>query len=235
MVTAEEVHQVLQAIHHGLDTIGIAFQHCAVNVVDMGEPPMLYTYSSVESSQLSKPDERMIADTESYAGTIAAIWRQAEPAYRRDLNENDPYGERERIIELYGPVRSIIDVPFSFGTLTINSAIADAFSDRDLLFFEELSEALSEGFRRMEDLQQLALSEQRYRTLVETPNFVVMLLDTEGNYLYVSPQIKEWLGYTPEEFYRDADIRKQIVHPEDLVNTEKFHHTDLATSPKVWF
>ena len=33
---------------------------------------------------------------------------------------------------------------------------------------------LSEGFRRVEDLQQLALSEQRYRTLVETPNFVVM-------------------------------------------------------------
>jgi PAS domain S-box-containing protein len=233
MVTAEEINQVLQAIHQGLDTIGITFQHCAVNVVDMGEPPMLYTYSSVESSRLSKPDERMIADTESYAGTIAAIWRQAKPAYRSDLMQDDPHGERERIVELYGPVRSIIDVPFSFGTLTINSAIADAFSERDLAFFEELAEALSEGFRRMEDLQQLALSEQRYRTLVETPNFVVMLLDTEGNYLYVSPQIQEWLGYTPEEFYRDGDIRKQIIHPDDLVATEEFHHADLATAPQT--
>ena len=233
MASADEINQVLQAIHQGLDTIGITFQHCAVNVVDMGEPPMLYTYSSVASSRLNKPFERMIGDTESYAGTIAAIWRQAKPAYRRDLKEEDSYAEIERIVELYGPVRSIVDVPFSFGTLTVNSAIADAFSDRDLSFFEELAEALSEGFRRMEDLQQLALSEQRYRTLVETPNFVVMLLDTEGNYLYVSPQIQEWLGYTPEEFYRDADIRRQIVHPDDLATTEEFHDADHATSPQV--
>ena len=233
MVDAEEIHQVLEAIHQGLDTIGIAFQHCAVNVVDMGEPPMLYTYSSVDSSSLSKRDERMIADTQSYAGTVSAIWRQAKLAYRRDLSAEDPYDERERIVELYGPVKSIIDVPFSFGTLTVNSAIADAFSDRDLLFFEELAEALSEGFRRMEDLQQLALSEQRYRTLVETPNFVVMLLDTDGNYLYVSPQIQEWLGYTPEEFYRDADIRREIVHPDDLPATEEFHRLDEITAARV--
>ena len=231
MVDAGEIHRVLQAIHQGLDAIGIAFQHCAVNVVDMGEPPMLYTYSSVDSSSLSNRDEHMIGDTESYAGAVAAIWRQAKLAYRRDLSEADPFDERERLIDIFGPVRSIIDVPFSFGTLTVNSAIADAFSDRDLLFFEELAEALSEGFRRMEDLQQLALSEQRYRTLVETPNFVVMLLDTEGNYLYVSPQIQEWLGYSPEEFYRDAEIRAQIIHPDDLVATEEFHRIDEVTAP----
>jgi hypothetical protein len=90
MVNAEEINQVLQAIYDGLDTIGIAFQHCAVNIVDMGEPPMLYTYSSVESSKLSKPAERMIGDTESYAGTIAAIWRGATLAYRPDLKETRP-------------------------------------------------------------------------------------------------------------------------------------------------
>jgi PAS domain S-box-containing protein len=75
----------------------------------------------------------------------------------------------------------------------------------------------------MEDLEQMAQSEQRYRTLVETPNFVVMLLDPEGNYLYVSPQIENWLGYTAEEFYQDADLSRQIVHPEDLGATEAFH------------
>ena len=36
---------------------------------------------------------------------------------------------------------------------------------------------LSEGFGRLEDQQQLALSEASYRTLVETPDIVVMLLD----------------------------------------------------------
>ena len=77
----------------------------------------------------------------------------------------------------------------------------------------------------MEDLQQMAFSERRYRTLVETPNFVVMLLDADGNYLYVSPQIEEWLGYSPADFYRDPNIRQKIIHPEDLEATEAFHQT----------
>jgi len=113
--------------------------------------------------------------------------------------------------------------PFSHGTLSVNSTVPNAFSERDINFIRELAEALSEGFRRMEDLEQMAQSEQRYRTLVETPNFVVMLLDPEGNYLYVSPQIENWLGYTAEEFYQDADLSRQIVHPEDLGATEAFH------------
>ncbi|HJP29614.1 MAG TPA: histidine kinase dimerization/phosphoacceptor domain -containing protein [Candidatus Latescibacteria bacterium] len=123
-------------------------------------------------------------------------------------------------------MRCVIDLPFSFGTLTILSAAADAFSDRHVSFFEELSEALSEGYRRMEDLQELARSEKRYRTLAETPNFVVMLLDSEGNYLYVSPQIEEWLGYTPDDFYRTPAFRRDIVHPDDVDVTETFHEVD---------
>ena len=230
MVGAEDISQVLEAIRHSLETMGIPFQHCAVNVVAMEEPPMLHWYSSYGSSGISKRGEWMIGDTQSYAGTIAEIWRRAVPDYRRDLRKQDPHVESGRLAELYGAVRSVIDVPFSYGTLTIVSVVANAFSDRDVSFFQELAEALSEGFRRMEDLQQLALSEQRYRTLVETPNFVVMLLDSEGKYVYVSPQIEQWLGYTPSEFYKDADIRREIIHPDDAVATEAFHRIDQASA-----
>jgi PAS domain S-box-containing protein len=62
----------------------------------------------------------------------------------------------------------------------------------------------------------LTLSEKRYRTLVETPTLVVALFDVQGNFLYVSPQVRRWLGYDPEDFYEDAGILKQIIHPEDL-------------------
>jgi PAS domain S-box-containing protein len=50
-----------------------------------------------------------------------------------------------------------------------------------------------------------------------------MLLDVDGNYLYVSPQIEDWLGYSPDEFYRNTDLRRQIVHPDDVAATESFH------------
>ena len=230
MVGADDITKVLESIRVGLEKMTVLFAHCAVNVVELTEPAMLHSYSSYGSSGISKQGEWMIADTQSHAALVANTWRSSELLYRRDLESDDPHGERDRIIELFGLVRAIVDVPFSFGTLTINSTVPNAFSERDISFFEELAEVLSEGFRRVEDLQQLALSEQRYRTLVETPNFVVMLLDGEGNYLYVSPQVETWLGYSPREFYRNADIHSKIMHPEDVSTAEFFYVVD-RTSP----
>lgn len=50
MVSAEDIQQVLEAIRTGLDTMGISYDHCAVNVVDTTEPPMLRSYSSFGAS-----------------------------------------------------------------------------------------------------------------------------------------------------------------------------------------
>jgi PAS domain S-box-containing protein len=223
MITAEDIQNVLEAIREGLDDMGVSYEHCAVNVVDATEPPMLRSYSSYGSSGISKRGEWMITESEGYASRIYEIWRRGRTARRVDLQVLDTAGELVHLTELFGPVRCVVDLPFSFGTLTILSGAADAFSDRDVSFFEELSEALSEGFRRMEDLQELSRSEKRYRTLVETPNFVVMLLDADGNYLYVSPQVEQWLGHTPEDFYRSPGFRREIVHPDDFEATKLFH------------
>ena len=60
---------------------------------------------------------------------------------------------------------------------------------------------LSEGFRRLDDLRRLALSEARYRSLVESTDFFVMLLEMDGSYTYISPQVEQWTGHAPAEFY----------------------------------
>lgn len=223
MIGAQDIQQVLEAIRAGLDTMGITYQHCTINVVDNTDPPMLRSYSSYGSSGIGKLGEWMITESEGYASRVYDIWRRGRTAKRVDLQALDSANELVHLTELFGPVRCIIDIPFSFGTLSILSATADAFSDRDSSFFKELTETLSEGFRRMEDLQELARSEKRYRTLVETPNFVVMLLDSDGNYLYVSPQIEAWLGYTPDDFYRTSSFRRDIVHPDDIDIIESLH------------
>jgi len=229
MLGVEDITQVLEAIRRAVETMGVRFQHCAVNAVDMSDPPMLSCYSSYGSTGIARLGEWMI-DANQYAARVAEIWRSEKLDYRRDLERSDSRGERDQLVELFGPLRCIVDVPFSHGTFSVHSRAPHAFSDRDIGFFGELAEALSEGFRRREDLQQLALSEGRYRTLVETPNFVVMLLDVEGNYLYVSPQIEEWLGYSPEEFYRDRDIRQHIIHPDDFGAAETFHHVGRSSA-----
>lgn len=50
------------------------------------------------------------------------------------------------------PGCSVLDVPFSHGTLAINHHAADAFSLRDAILLEGLAEVVTEGFQRFQDL-----------------------------------------------------------------------------------
>lgn len=63
----------------------------------------------------------------------------------------------------------------------------------------------------------LRKSEMRYRLLVEHApaiTYVVSLPSEETT--YVSPQIEQILGFTPEEWVTDPDIWQRQIHPEDL-------------------
>jgi PAS domain-containing protein len=159
------------------------------------DPPLVRYYA------LTRENRQWEKAGEVWSKAVVDIWRRGVVAYRPDLLEEDPYQEREYIEAAYHhPVRSVIDIPFSHGTLGANSDRSNAFSSQDIAFLEELAKVLSEGFQRMSDLEHLARSEARYRSLVETPEFVVILLDTQGRYLYVSPQIESWTGHSPEAF-----------------------------------
>ena len=54
------------------------------------------------------------------------------PVHRRDLETENADHEREGYLAAYGhALRSVVDVPFAFGTLTANSERPDAFSADD--------------------------------------------------------------------------------------------------------
>jgi PAS domain S-box-containing protein len=216
MHDAGDIQRVLESIRGGLDTMRIRCLGCAVHVIDMSEPPTLRTFSGRDSGDISKRGEWVLADAESVAATIVEIWRHNDLCYRADLQSKDTYNEKAHLKSEYGDVRAIVDVPFSHGTLSVNSAFPDAFDDRDLIFFQDLAMVLSEGFRRVDDLEHLAVSEARYRSLVETSDFVVMLVRPSGPYLFVSPQVTEWIGYDPEDFYVDSNILSKLLHADDL-------------------
>jgi PAS domain S-box-containing protein len=78
--------------------------------------------------------------------------------------------------------------------------------------------AIRTAARRAEG--RLAVSEARLRSLVDTipaTTYVVVASDSKTGYdtEYISPQITEMIGYTPEELVREPDLWYDILHPDD--------------------
>lgn len=62
--------------------------------------------------------------------------------------------------------------------------------------------------------QKVLLSEQRFKSLVQNGGDLVAIIDTEGNYSYVSSTSKKILGYEPEFFTEKNAFG--FIHPEDV-------------------
>ena len=211
MERQEDIQRVLAAVKSGLEQLEIPFDNCGINIVNTSiQPP------TVRSHNLDRSGQWMEMPTRG-GEILLKVWKEGRPHYRRDLQAEDLQQETEIVDSIFTmPVRSVLDVPFSRGTLAVNSVAPNAFSDDDVEGIRELAQVLSEAFRRLEDLERQARSEARYRSLVETPDHMVFLQDTNGRFLYVSPQTEAWTGYSIEEFYGDPEISKKFLHPDDL-------------------
>ncbi|HZO16890.1 MAG TPA: ATP-binding protein [Polyangiaceae bacterium] len=88
--------------------------------------------------------------------------------------------------------------------------IAEAKSDVDRLA-QDIGRALS-ALERL-----VGATESRYRALVEQLPGVVYYraLDAPGIPSFVSPQVQELLGFSPEEVLRDPNFWRDRVHPDD--------------------
>ncbi len=170
------------------------------------------------------------------APTVAEFVRNGVTVYRRDVTVHDEFGESSLLNDMYrGRIRSVVDVPFSHGTIALNSTEPNAYDDEEIGLLEEHAKVLSEGYRRFGDLQnienrtraleaeiaerkraeeELARSEEKFRTLVENMPETVCEFDLEGIITYVSRRGFEYFGYTEEDVERGINIH-DMVAPED--------------------
>ncbi len=100
-------------------------------------------------------------------------------------------------------------------SIAINNASLYTQARRELAEHQQAEEAL------------LAMKDQ-YRQLVEQLPLVVYQdhPDEIGTNFYISPQVKDLLGYLPEDFKKDPNLWKSIIHPDD-------YDQALATIPNV--
>src|SRR5947207_917134 len=77
---------------------------------------------------------------------------------------------------------------------------------------------------RLRLLDELRQSEERFRLLVEgSQDFMSyrFRIVPDLQFEYVSAGVESILGYTPEDFYRDPEIWRRLVHPDDLAEVDK--------------
>ena len=89
---------------------------------------------------------------------------------------------------------------------------------------------------RKEAEEALARAEERYRALVEHIPAVVYGEPVPGSHeaFYVSPQIEELAGYTPDEWRATPSFWEERIHPDDRQTVEDVdRRTDLTGDPFV--
>ncbi|ACZ41363.1 diguanylate cyclase/phosphodiesterase with PAS/PAC and GAF sensor(s) [Thermobaculum terrenum ATCC BAA-798] len=128
-----------------------------------------------------------------------------------------------------GVIRSAISVGIGgqsspYGLLCAYSLEPRIFSPDDINFLQSVSNILAAAIEYRRAAQDLMRAEARYRKLVEQIPAVTYIeeMGMRGVVSYISPQVEDMLGYTPEEWTSNPDPWSRIIHPDD--------YEDVATS-----
>lgn len=195
--TSDELEHVLVVVRQALLDVGVPFRRSGINVIDNSTDP-----PKMRVSLFNATGELEVREVEDENDIALRIWQEQKVAYRRDLDSEDPFGERDRISR---PTRCVLDIPFSHGTLAVASEKPDAFGD-SIGFLERLAGVLSEGFRRAADLRlleeralHLQREEHRQRTILETADEGFWRIDNDSVTAGVNQAMCNILGRTAEQ------------------------------------
>lgn len=101
------------------------------------------------------------------------------------------------------PLVNFLAVPVFFGDrLAGLIALANkecAFTSRDLAAVREMGRYYAVAMQRVEALDELSRSEERYRTLVESMQEGIFMIDQEGALTYVNHQVCKMLGRSRQD------------------------------------
>ena len=147
MLHTNEIASVLAAIRKGLQDIDLTFDDCSINMVNAtADPPIVRTFSIGSEQQLTE-----YRDSHH---PVIGIWKNGRTVYRSNMHREDRLADHQAIESNNDhPIYSMIDLPFSHGTLAINSTEAETLSPADIAFLEEMAQILSEVFKRFNDMR----------------------------------------------------------------------------------
>lgn len=92
-----------------------------------------------------------------------------------------------------------------------------------LIAVEGVSRDITERKKAEEALKK---SEEKYHSLIQNIPSVTWIMDSEGSTTFISPNVKEVYGYTPEEIYEGGEgLWFGRIHPEDRDSVKEAYKT----------
>lgn len=114
----------------------------------------------------------------------------------------------------------IIDVEITSHTADFNGRKAVIVSAKDITKRKEAEAALKE-------------SEEKYRSLINNIPDVTWTTDSEGNTVFVSPNVEKVYGFTANELYQEGNRHWfNRIHPEDLEKVKEAYGTLITNAKK---
>ena len=169
MKESADISDVLAVLYDSLKDSQVDFHGCSVQIIDEGR-------GRFRAYGIGPGEVHLSRESSLKNSVVYEAWRDQRVIYRRDLGEEDTHGLRQ----ISGkPVRSVLDVPFSRGTLAINSLQRDAFSKQDIKTLQEFAGVLSEMHTRFQDLRRIEESAQHWQDTFDAIGDMVSIIDRD--------------------------------------------------------
>jgi PAS domain S-box-containing protein len=116
------------------------------------------------------------------------------------------------------------------GILSVGFAEKIEFLPEDIALYRNIATQVSMAIQNALLYQQIQDSEEKYRLLVETAHDMVISMDMDGTFTYVSPSSVTLTGYNPSEIIGKR-FNESSIHSEDYMNID--HLIRLVASHKM--
>lgn len=137
-------------------------------------------------------------------------------------NVNHIFGFSTETVRQMGTIDALLGEDFPISTLegeqlvsNIEREIEDADGESHTVLVTARSIEIDRGawLFSIRDITQRKKHEERFRAYVENSSDVITVVDNEGMIEYVSPSVRDVLGYEPESLVGTAAL--ELVHPDD--------------------